>query len=202
MSKKFSLELKVGSFVFIALALLTWFIFSINDSSSFKKGKHYKVVFGFANGLKKSAPVRIAGVDEGIIRDIHLFFDQEENKTKVEIELLIHNDVKIPRDSSVIINQLGLLGEKYIEIFPGQDTRNFLKEEDTLVGRDPIPQEFISQRMMDAAKKIDEILANVKGGHGTVGKLFYDERFYDDLQELTSDLKENPWKLLYRPKVK
>jgi hypothetical protein len=48
--------------------------------------------------------------------------------------------------------------------------------------------------------KIDDILLDMKEGKGTVGKLLYDERLYDDLQGMTADLKENPWKLLYRPK--
>jgi phospholipid/cholesterol/gamma-HCH transport system substrate-binding protein len=47
---------------------------------------------------------------------------------------------------------------------------------------------------------LNGILLDMKEGKGTVGKLFYDERLYDDLEGLTADLKENPWKLLYRPK--
>ena len=58
MSKESNLEIKVGAFIFIALILLTWFVFSINDASSLKEGNSYKVIFGFANGVKKNAPVR------------------------------------------------------------------------------------------------------------------------------------------------
>jgi hypothetical protein len=32
--------------------------------------------------------------------------------------------------------------------------------------------------------------------------LITDEAIYDNLDELTADLKSNPWKLLYRPKSK
>jgi len=39
----------------------------------------------------------------------------------------------------------------------------------------------------------------VKEGKGTIGKLLTDEGMADDLRLLSSDLKDNPWKLLYRP---
>ncbi len=227
MPKEKNLEFKVGLFVLIALLGLSFFIFSITDSPIFEKGKSLKVVFGFANGLKKSAPVRIAGVDQGIVKEIGLFFDVKENKTKAEITLWIKEDVHIPKDSTIMINQLGLMGEKYIEITPGADTREFLREGQVLVGIDPIAQEAIAQKVMEVASGLDKMISdektkssisstlenlslvtgnlrdittNVKDGKGTLGKIFYDERLYDDLQGLTADLKANPWKLLYRPK--
>lgn len=234
MAKENNVEFKVGLFVLIGLLALTFFIFSISDSSVFEKGKSLNVIFSFANGLKKSAPVRVAGVDQGIVRNIKLFFDREDSKTKAIVELWLKKDAVIPFDSTVLINQLGLLGEKYIEIIPGEDTRNFLAEGQTIVGKTPIMQEVISDRVMEITAKLDKTIAganriiadennaasiktalanlsdlsgnmkditgNVREGKGTVGHLFYDEGLYDDLHTLTSDLKQNPWKLLYRPK--
>ena len=49
---------------------------------------------------------------------------------------------------------------------------------------------------------MDEIVADVKGGSGTVGRLLYDDSLYEDLESLGADLKANPWKLLHRPKKK
>lgn len=234
MPKESNLEFKVGIFMLIALVLLTMFIFSVSDSSVLEKGKSIRVIFGFANGLKKNAPVRIAGVDEGLVQDIKLFFDRADGKTKVEVNLWVKEDTMIPNDSVITVNQLGMMGEKYIEIFPGDDTKNFFKEKQVVVGKDPIPQEAISARVMEVSNKLenaiggvdrlindgknidsigttlknlssmttslDEIIYNMKDGKGTIGRLLYDERLYDDLQGLTADLKANPWKLLYRPK--
>jgi hypothetical protein len=47
---------------------------------------------------------------------------------------------------------------------------------------------------------LNEIIGDMKQGKGTVGKLLYDSRVYEDIQGFTADLKANPWKLLYRPK--
>lgn len=227
MPKEKNLEFKVGLFVLIALIGLSFFIFSITDSPIFEKGKSLKAVFSFANGLKKSAPVRIAGVDQGIVKEINLFFDEDERKTKAGIELWVKKDVHIPKDSTIMINQLGLMGEKYVEITPGMDTSAFLQDGQVIVGIDPIAQEAIAQKVMEVASGLDkmisdektknsisatlenlslvtgnlrDITSSVKDGKGTLGRILYDERLYDDLQGLTADLKQNPWKLLYRPK--
>jgi phospholipid/cholesterol/gamma-HCH transport system substrate-binding protein len=227
MPKEKSLEFKVGFFVLLALIGLAVFIFSITDSPIFEGGKTLKAVFNFANGLKKSAPVRIAGVDQGIVKEIGLFFDTHENKTKAEIKLWVKKDVQVPQDSTIMINQLGLMGEKYIEITPGVNTQEFLQEGQVMVGIDPIAQELIAQKVMEVASGLDkmisdektknsisstlenlslvtgnlrDITSSVKDGKGTLGRILYDERLYDDLQGLTADLKANPWKLLYRPK--
>jgi len=234
MPKESNLEFKVGLFILIALVGLIMFIFSVSDLAVLEKGKSIRVVFGFANGLKKNAPVRLAGVDEGVVKNITLFFDRTEQKTKVALELWIKKNTKIPSDSVVVVNQLGMMGEKYIEIFPGGDTQNFYEEGQTIIGKDPIAQSAISERMMEVSNKLesavagvnriisdekniesirtvlenlslltgslDDIIDSVSEGKGTVGKLLYDERLYDDLEGLAADLKENPWKLLYRPK--
>ena len=228
MPRESNLELKVGFFVLLGFLALTVFIFSISDFSAFEKGRTIRVIFGFANGVKKSAPVRFAGVDAGLIKDIDVFYDQKEKNTKVAITAWLKEGTEIPQDSQVSINQLGLLGEKYIEIMPGADTEHFLEEGATLVGEDPIPVEKLSTMIADLAEKIQKsvdgfnavvhneknqkslqdtlegislIVDNIKRGNGTVGKLLYDQRIFDDLQDLTSDLKANPWKLLYRPKT-
>lgn len=222
-----NLEFKVGLFVFIALVGLSFFIFSITDSPFLEEGASLKAVFGFANGLKKSAPVRVAGVDDGLVKDISLFFDPQDRKMKAKIDLWVKKDLKIPQDSTVMINQLGLMGEKYVEIIPGVDTTAFWQDGQTVVGIDPIAQEAIAQKIMEVATGMDKVFNNeenksyvgntlknlnlvmgnlgqitsdIKGGKGTLGMFLYDGRLYDDLQGLTADLKQNPWKLLYRPK--
>ena len=39
---------------------------------------------------------------------------------------------------------------------------------------------------------------DLKKGRGTVGALLVDQQIYDDLKELTRDLKRNPWKFFWK----
>jgi len=64
------LEMKVGIFVFIGLAILTTFILSMKDFKSMTVGYELNFIFNFANGVKIGAPVRFAGVDVGEIKEI------------------------------------------------------------------------------------------------------------------------------------
>jgi phospholipid/cholesterol/gamma-HCH transport system substrate-binding protein len=233
MPRETNVGFKVGLFVLLAIIGLTVFIFSITDSSIFAEGKSFKVIFEFSNGLKKSAPVRIAGVDEGTVKDINLFFDVKDGKMKVDVALWVKKDVQLPTDSVATINQLGLMGEKYVEIIPGS-SRTFLNDGQSFIGQDPVSQEEISQKVLEVANKLDMSIAgfnkiindeqnlnsintilnnlsksssdltlmiqDVKSGKGTVGKLLFDEGLYQDLKGMSYDLKENPCKLLYRPR--
>ena len=63
-------------------------------------------------------------------------------------------------DSVATINQLGLLGEKYVEISPGVDTQRFFKDGEEIVGKDPISQSDLSERVMDVAGKMEKAVVN------------------------------------------
>ena len=193
-------ELKVG--IFIAVGILIFFIivFSIGDVYLIRKGYTVNVIFNFANGLTESAPVRLAGVNVGQVDKINIFFDENEQKTKVKISAWINNEnLKIEQDSLAVINTLGLLGEKYLEIFPGTK-RDFLKNNDTIVGRDPISTEFLATRINDLIDSADTVMTRLKDGEGTVGKLLTEDKIYNDLEEFIEDIKKHPWKLLHKPK--
>lgn len=216
MTRKSRLELAVGIFIIVGLAILIFFVFFIRDFQLIKPGYKFDVVFGFANGLKIGAPARLAGVDVGDVKSIDVFYDPEAQKTKVKIEIWVKEDSQIPADSKVWINTLGLLGEKYLEVIPGNNYSLLVRENDTIVGQDPVAMEEITEETKKLVLKIKEaliglndVLSQVKTGQGTLGKLVYDETIYQnfegvtkDLKELTEDLKSHPWKLLFKPKEK
>ena len=196
-----SFELKVG--IFIAVGILIFFIivFSIGDINIIKRGYKVDVLFNFANGLTESAPVRLAGVNVGQVDNIDIYYDENEKRTKIRIVALIEDeDIKIERDSTVFINTLGLLGEKYLEIFPGTTTDDFLKNEDIIIGHDPISTADLTEQMADMANSANVVMTRLKDGEGTVGKLLTEDKIYNDLEALVEDIKRHPWKLLNKPR--
>jgi len=208
-----SVEFKVGVFVFIGLIVLVWFVLLIGDFKLMKAGYRINVTFSFANGIKVGAPVRIAGVDKGEVKEIVLDHDAE-NKPLITIRAWIDGDTKIPSDSRAWVNTLGLLGEKYLEIIPGAAYDQPLPEEGLLKGEDPTSIQEVTDLTKDIAlqakdtlgsiqevlESLDAVLGDVQEGRGTVGKLFTDDSLYTDIEEMFADLKLHPWKLLYRPK--
>ncbi len=196
-------ELKVG--IFIAAAIIIFFIivFSIGDVYLVRKGYYINVTFNFANGIRKSAPVRLAGVNVGQVDKIDIYFDKKEEKTKVRLVVWVDNDkIKIEKNSMMFINTLGLLGEKYLEIFPGTVEAGFLRDKDVIKGQDPISTQAITDKLMKIADLAEAIMMRLEEGKGTIGKLLVEEKIYDDLASFVEDIKKHPWKLLHKTKEK
>ncbi|HDZ77525.1 MAG TPA: MCE family protein [Candidatus Omnitrophica bacterium] len=181
MAQKTRIEAKVGIFVFVGLIILVYFVTHIGDLHFLSSGYDLKVFFGFANGIKINAPVRVAGVDAGEIRKINVFFDPASKKTRVEISFWVKNDTKIPRDSEVMINTLGLLGEKYLEVIPGSDYSNLFKDGDILTGEDPVSMEELGKLGRRIAGKIENSIESLN-------ELLKDEDIKESLTETVKNL--------------
>jgi len=198
---KSRLEMKVGIFVFFGLVILVVFILSIGGFKSWSSGRLVKFRFGFINGVKIGAPVRFAGMDVGQVKKIDLIFLPGVG-TKIEIVGWVEDRVKIPADSTVWVNTLGLLGEKYIEIMPGKDTINFLTVNQVLEGADPVAMHEMERMLKKTTADVSMTMEKVSKGEGTIGKLFFDESVYNELEAMVKDLRRNPWKLFWKTKEK
>ncbi len=222
------LEIKVGLFIGIGIFIMFLIVFSISDFYLLRKGYNFNIFFDFANGIKVNAPVRLAGVDAGEVKDIKVYYDGEAGRTRVKIDVRINGDLRIEKDSVARINTLGLLGEQYLELTPGKE-QVFIKDGDTITGKTPVNvgeqmedmkelvQSFgkIIKRAADGEGTlgkllVDETLYNdlvtifgrIKEGEGTIGKFLTDDAVYNNIEEFTADIKAHPWKLLSKGKTK
>ncbi len=199
---KTKLELKVGTFVFIGLIILVVFVLSIGGFKTWSSGYRFNIIFQFINGVKVGAPVRFAGVDVGEVKKINLRFIPEQNQTEVCLEVWVRDFVRVPGDSMVWVNTLGLLGEKYIEIIPGQDYVNLLKTGQTLAGIDPVPTHDLFSKAESIMGNLDSGISRIINQEGSLGKLLYDDTIYNELEALVADVRKHPWKLLIKTKEK
>jgi len=199
---KTRLELKVGIFIFIGAIIFTAFILLIGSSKTWKVTYLANFEFNFVNGVKIGAPVRFAGVDVGEVRDIVFVSDGQGAKNKVDVVCRVRKDIKIPLDSSVWVNTLGLLGERYIEIMPGKDYSKVLLVNQKLTGEDPIPVHELSVLAKRIGMNIDTGIERVVNKEGTLGKLLYDDAIYNELNAFVADIRKHPWKLLIKTKDK
>ena len=201
MAEERNFELKVGLFIAVGILIFFVIVFSIGDVNFVKTGYRISTLFNFVNGITESAPVRLAGVDVGYIEHLELYYDQDEQRTKVRLDLYINNeDIKIEQSSVASINTLGLLGEKYLEITPAVNDTTFLAEGDALTGKDPVQMQDLTDTMKELADSASVVVARLKEGRGTIGKLLVDESIYDNLDDLVADIKAHPWKLLHKPR--
>lgn len=199
---KTKLELKVGIFTFVGLIILVIFILSIGGFKTWSTGYDISINYQFVNGVKVGAPVRFAGVDIGEVRGVVLEFVPEENRSNVRLDVWVRSNAKIPPDSTVWVNTLGLLGEKYVEIIPGKDYANALKDHQSITGIDPLPIHEIFNRVENVMRNLDVGLRKIMNKEGSLGKFVYDDALYNDFEAFAADIRKNPWKLLYKSKEK
>ncbi|MFH0855546.1 MAG: MlaD family protein [Candidatus Omnitrophota bacterium] len=199
---KTKLEMKVGIFVFIGLIILVIFVLSIGGVKTWASGYRVNFVFRFVNGVKIGAPVRFAGVDSGVVKSIKVLYDPKDLYTKVRVTCWVNRNANIPLDSKIWVNTLGLLGEKYIEIIPGNDYSKLLVEGGDLYGEDPLPMNEIMRTAKNITDNLNTGIERIVNKEGTVGKLLYDDTIYNELEATISDIRKNPWKLFWKTKEK
>jgi phospholipid/cholesterol/gamma-HCH transport system substrate-binding protein len=118
------IDVWVGLFVLLGAAAILFLALQAGNMSSLSFAETYAVTGKFDNigGLKPQAPVKSAGVVVGRVGDIS--FDDKTYQARVRLDL--DPNYKFPKDSSLKILTAGLLGEQYIGIEPGGDTKNLV----------------------------------------------------------------------------
>jgi phospholipid/cholesterol/gamma-HCH transport system substrate-binding protein len=123
MSERVSIEAKVGLFVLAGLILLAYMSLKVGKFEWGRgKGARMSVLFENVSGLKKDAPVEIAGIEVGRIEEITL----DKNQARVHIRL--KPGIKLSYDSLALIRTKGVLGDKFIELVPGDPSGTPIKD--------------------------------------------------------------------------
>ncbi|MEK7275159.1 MAG: MlaD family protein [Candidatus Desantisbacteria bacterium] len=141
-------ELKIGIVFATAIIIAGIMITLAGGRSFYRQGYQLKVHFDYVSGLDVGAPVRLAGMEIGEVRDLQLIDNQIEAVIWVESSARIHSDAK------VTINSLGIVGEKYIEITLGEKGI-LLKNGDSIAGENPVNVEEVLVRGERVVKMLD-----------------------------------------------
>lgn len=213
-------EVKVGTFILAGIAIGVMIIFSIGHVDLSKTGYRIKVNFDFASGLGPAAPVRLSGVGVGRVEDVKVVYSEKDRKSHAEVRAWIQSDAKIEENARVTINTLGLLGEKYLEIYPGTPGEPIITNGAVMTGQNPVVMEKLTENLVDLSNSVSIIVKRLEKGEGTIGKLLAEDAVYDDLKstmgnfrdfsaelkstgtnfkDFSEDLKKHPWKLLAKP---
>ena len=188
---KHSAEMKVGVVFFLALALLITFTLLLSDIHLFKREYGVSVTFDSVGGLKKGDKVSLGGMEVGRVEKL------SQSEGKIQVNLLINDDNRIPRDSVIKLEDVGLLGGKRVDIYWGNPAAGFIQAGDQLLGvTSPGISETIASfgatgaKMEKVLASLQEVSDRIARGEGTIGKLVQDEGLYNDGRKLFSDLQQ------------
>ncbi|MCX7988733.1 MAG: MlaD family protein [Thermodesulfovibrio sp.] len=186
--------LKVG-LVFTVTLLIVFLviIFSGGIQALLQKREQIEVRINDVKGLRKGAPVRVAGVDVGYVKDIKLHKDFG-TVVKVSLNKEILDYLKV--DAKASVQTIGLLGDKYLEIIPGDSSTPF----DPSKAMYGYPQTEIRDivgvatstinRIDSLIYKVDILITDIMESKGSFSKLINDPSLYDNLNTSISELKK------------
>src|SRR5579872_3473709 len=151
---------KVGVFMLVILGILGYFILRIEDIHPSREGtRTVSAVFNSVAGLDNKSAVRIAGVRMGQVTDIKLLPDG-----KAEVTMEIAHDVQLHRNATAAVANLGLLGEKYVELNPGTPNEPLVPPEQTLVlpGSQPASIDQVTDQISAIATDVKAITSSLR----------------------------------------
>ena len=137
-----AIEVKVGALILVSLGILAAFVL-VMGGLSFEKTFTVFVDFDNPGGLQSGAPVRIAGVKVGAVKELAFLGGKVDPKTGrrtlVRAKLSIEERVRsaIHDDADFYVTTQGVLGEQFLAIEPGSVERPVLAENAIVKGIDP-----------------------------------------------------------------
>jgi phospholipid/cholesterol/gamma-HCH transport system substrate-binding protein len=189
-------ELRVGLFVLVGLSVLAAGIFYVTGAGTI--GPKYRLVTYLpeVSGLSNGAAVRLDGFEVGNVESMKLAprtanIARDKNRN-IQVVLRVGKKYQedILTDSTASLVTEGLLGNRYVEV-----TRGFtglpLKDNEEVKGTEEKALKEVVERSADMlgnlqalSDSVQELLAGVKQGKGTLGKLLTDEQAYNHMNSI------------------
>ena len=173
-----SAEAKVGAFAVGGLMALGSAIYAVGDFNIISDDD-MTVYAGFRQvvGLETQSAVRLRGVPVGNVAEI------KNDGSGVTVTLKVKPDTKIPKNSQVTVSSSGVMGEKFVNIMPGQDDGNYLDDGDYIYGT----EEADMNAMFNG---IDKVLGKVDGLLGNMQEIVGNETFQTSVVTMSKNMEE------------
>ena len=157
-----------------------------------RSGYAQPAVFPHVGGLDVGDPVTVAGVERGHVKHIEL------RHGDVLVTLWLAEGTVIPEDSRVAVENIGLMGEKFVAIMPGV-SQTAVRPEIELHGEyhPGLPEVVgsvgeVMPRLMRLADLVERALAGDGGGsEGEPGVLTEMEKAVRELREVIAENRDD-----------
>ena len=154
---------RIGAFFLVVLIAAAILILRIEDIAIGKKARTQTVEVHFTDvaGLDDKTAARIAGVRVGKVDGIRLLPD---GTAVVRIALEPH--VELRQGASGEIRAIGMLGDKYIDLFPGPPGAARLADGARIEGNVPMGLDDLTKLAGDIGKDVKELTSALRGSIG------------------------------------
>ena len=176
-------ELKIGLLTIFAIVMATLLIFLLSGEGGFFWQRYsLKTVFVNIAGLKPGAPVRVAGVEVGSVRDVQFMGD------RVEVVMQIGRDMqpRVTSTSTASLGSISLLGEAAVDITAS--SQGMPIPEWGYISSGPAAGSLteVTTQAAEGIEQLTWLLQDLRSGRGTMGRLFTDEALYKEMNALVA----------------
>jgi phospholipid/cholesterol/gamma-HCH transport system substrate-binding protein len=198
-------DYKLGIFLFAGLVALVFSLYMIGKNQSlFTSSFELRARFRDVAGLMPGNNVRYSGIQNGSVKSIHIVDD-----TTIEVVMFINKDTRahIRKSSYASIGTEGLMGNKVINIIPGEMPSPPAGEMDVLRTKD---QRSLGEAMGtlyktgdNAAIAAEELVATLRkiNNSPVLQTLLYDERLPENVHESLVNIKASSTRISHAAAV-
>lgn len=183
-------ELYVGLFLAVGLAFIAAMLVRFGGvAQGFTDFYTITVEFSNASGLVKDAQVLLAGARIGQVAEAPALLVRDN--FGVSVKLKIRQDVRLPRDSTIVVDQSGLLGDCYVDVIPPAkiDRANLIKPDETVQGGTKPGLGALQQQGTVTLSKLTETLDELKKMTTDLNKDLLNEQNLKTLSDTFNNLK-------------
>jgi phospholipid/cholesterol/gamma-HCH transport system substrate-binding protein len=163
MLREQSTAVRAGIFVVASGVIIILFILALGERSHlFTRQYALTATFDNAGGLIAGASVRVAGVNAGTVRRIHIIRDASGRaKVQVDMDVVRAFQGDIREDSVAAVRSLGLLGDKYVELTLGSEGAPQLPDGATLKSQDTVDYYQMADEARETFRRANEIAKEI-----------------------------------------
>jgi phospholipid/cholesterol/gamma-HCH transport system substrate-binding protein len=199
--REMTLELTVGTFMFMILLALGYFTIVLGRASLFEKKYPMEVEFVDVMGLRKDDNVVLRGMTIGKVKSLQL------SDGRVRVLAMLDNPVRLREDYKIVIVTTSILGGRYLELREGSPKAPPLKQGVMPQGDKPfdlmaeaaaavhdirssLNEGGIRTNIEVAVASFREIAVKINKGEGTLGKLVNEDGAYEDFRAIERELTQ------------
>ncbi|MBI5383383.1 MAG: MCE family protein [Verrucomicrobia bacterium] len=151
---------RVGFFVVVCLVLTGALLLAFSKGASlFTPTYAVKMRISNVSGLKERSAVFLSGVQVGTVVGIEL----APGNTNVFLHLKIFKKYSIHRDADFVIEQIGVLGDQFVAIYPKENKAPLLQDGDEVPGQEPFNLQEAARSAGDVLTRVGRLTADISG---------------------------------------
>jgi len=184
---KTRLELKVGLFVCVGLALLAVLLIGFSKGTTLFSST-YTIFLHLDNvvGLQRNADVLMSGVKVGSVSAISL----APGGKSVTISLRIYQEFVIHKDATFRLEQSGFLGDQYVAIQPNENQKSPFADMDEAIADESFSIQAAARTATGFVERLDNSLSRLDETLDQVRRLVLNEETLTNLSSTVASLRQ------------